>query len=239
MKALSPPGAVIGYGRDVTGRRGHGSLNAPARLLVADHEVVRAGVRVALEQEVEICCETDDAEEAIRQAELAKPDICLVGWEIYGGGLHAVRGILKAVPSAAVIVVAETTDVDDMLDALRAGAVGYVPGGVDIHGLRRVVRAVAAHEAAVPRSLVRALIGELRAAAELGAQGVTGREAQVLSMLHRGHSTSDIAARLEISPVTVRRHISDLEKKLGVEDRVGLMGLRGGADYPPTPSAED
>ena len=178
-------------------------------------------MRIALEREAEICAEAEDAEHAVRQAQRHQPDVCVVGWDIAGGGLHAVQGIVSVAPDTAVIVMAERSDVEDLLAAVRAGAVGYLPGSLDEAQLRRVIRGVAQSEAAVPRTMVRELIHELRATTALGA--LTEREAQVLGMLRRGHSTSDIAARLQISPITVRRHISELVKKFGVEGRAGLM----------------
>jgi DNA-binding NarL/FixJ family response regulator len=108
------------------------------------------------------------------------------------------------------------------LDAVRAGAIGYVPGGMDGDRLRRIVSAVQANEAVVPRSMVLELLLELRGGGS-GSNGLTGREAQVLGLLRRGHSTVAIATRLGIAPVTVRRHISELVHKLGVESRVSLI----------------
>ena len=198
------------------------------RLLIADHAPTRAGIRIALEGEVEICAEAGDAEQAIRAAKREQPDVCLVGREIPGDALHAVRGICRAAPAASVVMLAATRDVDDLLEAVRAGATGYVPGAVDAGRLRRIIRAVAAREAVVPRSLVLELMLELRGS-EAGSDGLTGRESQVLGMLRRGHTTAVIAGRLEIAPVTVRRHISELVHKLGVEDRWSLMGPSGGS----------
>jgi DNA-binding NarL/FixJ family response regulator len=202
-------------------------LSGSARLLIAEYGLMRLGVRMALEGEFEICAEAEDAEGAIVQAKDERPDVCLIGWEIPGEGITAVQGIVNVAPGAAVIVLAATSDVDDLLAAVRAGAIGYVPAGVDGEHLRRVVRAVIAQEAAVPRSMVRDLMLELRGATARGAGGLTGREAQVFGMLRRGHSTTEIARRLEISPVTVRRHISDLVHKLGVKDRAALLRLDG------------
>ena len=99
-----------------------------------------------------------------------------------------IQGILNVAPDTSVVVLSEQRDVDDLLAAVRAGAVGYLPGSLDKDQLRRVVRGVAAHEAAVPRAMVRELILELRTATSLG--GVTEREAQVLGMLRRGHTTA-------------------------------------------------
>jgi DNA-binding NarL/FixJ family response regulator len=125
-----------------------------------------------------------------------------------------------------VVVLAEVLDVDDMLDAVRAGAVGYVPGPLDGDRLRRIVGAVAANEAVVPRAMVLELLLELRAGGA-GVDALTGRESQVLGMLRRGQTTAAIAERLQITPVTVRRHISELVRKLGVADRSELMSGEG------------
>jgi DNA-binding NarL/FixJ family response regulator len=192
------------------------------RLLIADREATRVGIKMALDGEVEVCAEVDDAEQAIRAAKREQPDVCLVGDDLVGSsGLAAVRGICRAAPDAAVVVLTEGHDVDLLLDCVRAGAVGYVPGALDADRLRRIVRAVSEREAVVPRSMVLELLLELRGRGD-GADALTTRESQVLGMLRRGHSTAEIAERLVIAPVTVRRHISELVRKLGVEDRAAL-----------------
>jgi DNA-binding NarL/FixJ family response regulator len=124
-------------------------------------------------------------------------------------------------------VLAEAGDADDMLESVRAGAVGYVPGALDAERLQRIFRALGGSEAVVPRSMVIELLSELRDARSTE-NGLTGREAQVLGMLRRGHSTAWIAERLQIAPVTVRRHISELVHKLGVESRSDLIEQRAG-----------
>jgi DNA-binding NarL/FixJ family response regulator len=196
------------------------------RLLIADREPTRLGIRMALDGTVEVCAEADDAEQAIRAAKREQPDVCLVGHDISGGAIAAVRGVSRAAPTAAVVLLAQSRDVDDLLDSIRAGAVGYVPGALDAQRLRRIVKASAAHEAVVPRSMVRELLLELRGGGP-GTDALTARETQVLGMLRRGHSTAKIADRLAITPVTVRRHISQLVRKMGVEDRAALK--RNGA----------
>ncbi len=193
------------------------------RVLIAHHGLMRLSVRMALEGEAEICAEAESTEDAILEAKRHQPDVCIVGWDIAGEGITAIQGILGVAPRTAVIVLAEKSDVDDLLAAVRAGAVGYLPGSLDEQQLRRVVRGVFANEAAVPRAMVRELILELRTATAIG--GVTERETQVLGMLRRGHSTAEIATRLQISPVTVRRYISDLVRKLGVDNRAELVNL--------------
>lgn len=192
------------------------------RLLIADHTATRVGMRMALDSTVEICAEAGGATEAIRAAMREQPDVCLVGRDLPGDGLAAVRGICRAAPDAAVVVIAEVEDVDDLLDAVRSGAIGYVPDGVDGARIGRIVRAAAAREAVVPRGMILGLLMELRGNGA-GSEGLTAREAQVLGMLRRGHSTASIAERLQIAPVTVRRHISELVHKFGVQDRSELI----------------
>jgi DNA-binding NarL/FixJ family response regulator len=191
-------------------------------LLVADNEPTRIGIRMALRGDADVCAEAEDAQQAIRAAKREQPQVCLVGRGIMGDGISAARGICRAAPKAAVVVVADGIDADDVLDAVRAGAVGYVSADdLDAAGLRRIVRAAADGEAIVPRATVRRLLEELRDRGD----GLTARERQVLSMLRRGHPTAEIAEHLGITRTTVRRHISDLVYKLGVEDRSALTRL--------------
>jgi DNA-binding NarL/FixJ family response regulator len=210
-------------------------LTRRLRLLIADRAPTRVGIRMALNGEVEVCAEAEDSEQAIRGAKSEQPDLALVGDHIAGDGLAAIRGICRAAPACAVVVLAQAHDADYLLECVRAGAVGYVPGAVDAERLKRVVRAAAANEAVVPRSMVLELLLELRGGGT-GADALTARESQVLGMLRRGHRTSEIAARLSIAPVTVRRHISELVRKLGVENRAGLT-MNGSAGGEPRPGA--
>ena len=99
-----------------------------SRVLVADSEPTRMGIRMALRGEADVCAEAEDAEQAIRAAKREQPEVCLVGRSLLGDGISAARGICRAAPKAAVVVVADAIDADDLLDAVRAGAVGYVSG---------------------------------------------------------------------------------------------------------------
>lgn len=196
-------------------------MSARLRLVIVDHRPTRLGIRMALGDSVDVCAEAEDSEQAIRAAMRNQPDVCLVGRQILGDSVGAIRGICRAAPSAAVVVLAEASDPDDLIELIRAGAIGYVPGPVDGERLRRIVRAIASNEAVVPRSMMLEVLLELRGLGT-GRDALTSREAQVLGLLRRGHSTSAIAQRLSIAPVTVRRHISELVQKLGVEDRAAL-----------------
>ncbi|MBV8217238.1 MAG: response regulator transcription factor [Solirubrobacterales bacterium] len=190
--------------------------------MLVDDPPTRFGIRMALHGEAEICAEADDGTQAIRAAKREQPDICLIGRGLCGESMTTVRGICRAAPNSAVVVLAEVCDDEDLLDAIRAGAIGYVPGAVDAERLRRIMRAVISNEAVVPRSMVLDLVMELRDGGG-GTDALTSRELQVLGMLRRGHSTAAIGQRLGIAPVTVRRHISELVHKFGVEDRSELL----------------
>ena len=201
-----------------------GNDGGTPRVLLADHSPTRHAVAAALDGSAEIVAEAGDAAGAIAAAEDQQPDVCLIGAELPGGTIEAVRGIGTVSPKSAVVVLAAKSDVEAFLAAVRAGALGYIPADVGAESLRRVVRAAAAQEAAVQRSMVIQLMIELREGGAVHAGRLTAREAQVLGMLRRGQTTRAIAERLEISPVTVRRHISELVHKLEVKDRSALLG---------------
>ena len=198
-------------------------MSATQRALIADSAATRFGVRIALDGMVTICAEAGDRAAAVRAAEASRPDICLIGRALSGGGVDAVREICAAVPGTAVVVLADSDDVDHLLDSLRAGAIGYVPPGFSAPQLRRAIAAVRTDQAAIPRSMVRDLVEEIRVAERVTRGDLTARETQVLRMLKRGQSTALIASALSISPVTVRRHISVLARKAGVHTRSELV----------------
>jgi two-component system, NarL family, nitrate/nitrite response regulator NarL len=204
-------------------------MNSGGLVLVADSDTTRLAVRMALEGLAVVCAEAANREDAVRAATRVRPDVCLVGQLLPGGGIETVRELSEAVPDAAVVLLASSDDVDDLLAALRAGAIGYAPAGVGMAQLRRIVTAVLAREASVPRSMVRNLVEELRARDTAADERLTVRQAQILGMLRHGESTAGIAAHLAISPVTVRRHISKLMDKVGVSDRGELISTNFGS----------
>jgi DNA-binding NarL/FixJ family response regulator len=193
------------------------------RLLVADYGPTRLGVRLTLADTCDVCAEAADADETIAAAAREQPDLCLIGLELPGGAIAAVRGVRAAAQNAAVIVLIPGDATDDLIAVIRAGAMGCVSARADANGLKRVVEAVAAGEAAIPRAMTSELVREVQGAQ--AGDGLTAREAQVLALVREGESTAAIADRLAISPVTVRRHISTLVQKTGVEDRAALADV--------------
>lgn len=196
------------------------------RLLILDYPATRIGIRIALHGECDICAEAGTIDDAVRAAKREEPDLCLIGFDVPGGAIRAIRSLCEAAPDAAVVVLGGTApDAEDMLAVIRAGAVGCVWGGAEQEALVRVVRAVAAGEAAVPRAMVLELVRQIQGA-NAGRDGLTAREAQILAMIRKHQSTAAIADRLGISPVTVRRHISALVQKTGVQNR-GELAAQG------------
>lgn len=210
---------------------------AKARVLIAaDHLATRVGVRLALEGAAE-CSEAEDADEAVAAALRDKPDVCLLDFDPPGRGIRAAARITSKVPGASVVVLTRRIDEDELIAAVRAGAIGYLPEGVDPARLPYVVSALMRGEAAVPRALVARLIDELRGRADRRRQlelhgrtpvELTVREWEVLDLLRQGHSTRSIAELLGISAVTVRRHASAAHQKLGVRTRAELLRLLAG-----------
>lgn len=199
------------------------------RVLIADdHVPTRAGVRMALERGgLEVVAETANAEDAVRAASRLHPDVCLLDIEMPGGGIRAAADISAALPGTHIIMLTVSRDESQLFDALRAGAAGCLLKDMDPGALPDAVLRVAAGEGVLPGRLVRRLIDEIRRAGGQGALPaydnlrvpVTPREREVLELLGERRSTAEMAAKLRLSPVTVRRHISALLPKLAVSSR--------------------
>ncbi|MDX6642822.1 MAG: hypothetical protein QOD76_784 [Solirubrobacteraceae bacterium] len=204
-------------------------------LLADDHPPTRAGIRRSLEADgFAICAEAADAEAAVKAAVAERPDLCLLDVRMpAGGGIRAAVEISELVPSTAIVMLTVSLDESDLFDALRAGADGYLLKDTDPARLPFALRGVLDGEAALPRTLAARVIEEFRShdgrrrlllERQHGAS-LTPREWQVLDGLRQGASTADIAARLSVSPVTVRRHVSEVLRKLRVSNRDAAVRL--------------
>jgi len=190
-------------------------------------------MRLALADAAE-CSEAGDAESAVAAAIRDKPDVCVVDFDPPARAIRAAAEITARVPQALVVVITHRVDEEEFLAAVRAGATGYLPEGVDPSRLPHVVRSVMRGEAAVPRALVARLIDEFRhregrrrhlEVHERRRVELTAREWEVVELLRQGHSTRSIAEALGISAVTVRRHVSAVHGKLGSGTRAELLRL--------------
>jgi DNA-binding NarL/FixJ family response regulator len=207
-------------------------MNDVIKILIADdHPPTRAGVRASLEGAgFEVCAEVGDAKAAVKAAAAEKPDVCLLDVNMPGGGINAARQI-SAMGNIAVVMLTVSRNDDDLFDSLRAGAAGYLLKDTDPDRLPHALKGVLSGEAALPRGLVSRLIDEFRGRGRRApffgkrTAELTSREWEVLEMLRESLSTEEIAARMFISPVTVRSHVSAILRKLNVPDRQAALRL--------------
>jgi DNA-binding NarL/FixJ family response regulator len=199
------------------------------RVLVADDQtLVRTGFRVILEAEgdIEVVAEAATGTEAIRQAQLAAPDVILMDIRMPEmDGLAATEEILRQ-PDPPTIVVLTTFDQNEYVyRALHAGAAGFLLKDAPSSRLIAAVRAAATGDSLIEPSITRRLVERFAAPVrpvgrppELAA--LTDRELDVLRLIARGRSNAEIAAELVVAETTVKTHVARILTKLGVRDRV-------------------
>ena len=205
------------------------------RIVIADdHVPTRRGVRAALEDAgFEVCADVGSAAAAVREALAHDPEVVLLDVHMPGGGIAAAAEISEQRPNAQIVMLTASRDDGDLFDALRAGASGYLLKDTDPDRLGHALRGVLAGEAALPRALVARVVEEFR---ERGRRrripvlrrlnvDLTDREWGVLELLREELPTKEIAVRLQISEVTVRRHVGAILKKLQVADRAAALRL--------------
>ena len=210
----------------------------PSVVIVEDEPVTRAALRGLLEGEgFRVVAEADDAEGAIAAAFRERPQICVVDINIPGGGIRVVREVARRRTDTALVMLTASESRDDLIDAIRAGAAGYLVKDMDPDRIAHALRGVLAGEAAIPRTLVAQLVTDVQirgrhrvVAGEEGRAELTGRETEILALMCEGLSGPQMAERLHLSPVTIRRHVAAIVDKLGVSDRdeaVALMRRSG------------
>ncbi|HEU5245420.1 MAG TPA: response regulator transcription factor [Gaiellaceae bacterium] len=201
-------------------------------LIAAERLPTRVGLRLALEPGAR-CTEAADAQSAVNAAVRDRPDVCLLGLDLDGQSLRVVNEIVSRVPSAAVILLTNRLDEEEFMAAVRAGASGYLTQNLDPERLPHVVQGALRGEPAVPRKFVSRLLEELKTrerrrsvvVADRGRVSLTTREWEVVELLLRSASTAEIANHLGVAPVTVRRHVGSVERKLGVSTRAEVIEL--------------
>lgn len=239
---LGRTGGAPGLGKDrqphARGRAGQADARSSAVLADA-RPVARLAMRHALEREdVAVVGEEADAAGAVRAVQERRPDLCLLDARL-PGAIAAVRQLAASRPETLVLVLFESLADAALVEALRAGAAGCLRKETGPDGLRRAVRATLDGEAPLPRAAARRVIEELRLLAnERRVRTANGswtqlsrRESQVLELMRQRMTTGEIAERLGISDITVRRHVSGTMRRLGARDRDALLQL---ADDRPT-----
>ncbi len=210
--------------------------SAPLRVLIADdQDLVRSGFRLILlsYEGIEVAGEARDGLEAVELAQRLTPDVVLMDIRMPRlNGIDATRDI-KANPKLpdTHVLILTTFDLDEYVyDALAAGASGFLLKDAEPDDIVEAVRVVAQGDALIQPSVMRRLVETFaasrpyaRPAMAGGLSALTDREREILVLVARGLSNDDIAARLVISPATVKTHLARIMQKLDAHDRAGLV----------------
>lgn len=193
-------------------------------VLADDHEIVRNGIRLVLEEQpdIEVVAEAGDGEAAVRYTLGHKPDVLVLDLNMPGvSGLEAIPQALEASPETAVVVLTMQSEPAFAREALRAGARGYVVKQSAARELVDAVRAIVAGDTYINPSL------GARLAAEPTDPGppdhLTPRETEILGLLARGHTNPEIAEQLVLSVRTVETHRANIQSKTGATTRAELV----------------
>jgi DNA-binding NarL/FixJ family response regulator len=197
-------------------------------LLVDDHKLFRAGIRSLLQTVggVEVVAEAGDGREGLRLIETHRPDVVLMDLRMPGlNGLDAAARVARTCPTTRVIMLSMNADEDSVLQALRAGAAGYLVKTADPAELELAIRAVARGEtflsSKISRHVVAACLGRLDKE-QTSLERLTPRQREVLQLIAEGHTTKEIAKALGISAKTAETYRAELMKALDIHDIAGL-----------------
>jgi len=202
----------------------------PVRVLLADdHALVRAGIRALLEalEGVTVVAEAGNGIEVLELARKHRPDVVLLDISMPGlGGLEASAQLKQELPEVRVVMLSMHANEEYVLQALRAGAVGYMLKDSATAQLELALQAVMQGETYLSPPISKQMVeGYLQrvGAEQPAADNLTPRQRQVLQLIAGGHSTKEIAYRLELSVKTVETHRAQLMERLEIRDIAGLV----------------
>jgi DNA-binding NarL/FixJ family response regulator len=218
---------------------------APARsaetirvLLVDDHDLFRTGLRNLLEEQtVQVVGEAADGVQAIRLVRELAPDVVVMDLNMPGmTGVEATRQVTSLAPLTRVVVLTISDQDEDVMNAILAGACGYLMKDSSIQDLMQGIRAAAVGESLISPHIAAKVLQRMRAtgtseqdAATIRAE-LSDREIEVLKLIANGKDNAQIAAELHISPKTVKNHISNILMKLQIDNRIqaAVYAVRSG-----------
>ena len=198
-------------------------------LLADDHSIMRDGLRVMLEQsgEFEVVGQARDGEAAVRAASELAPDVVVLDVMMPNkDGVEACREIMESLPDTRVVMLTASTEEDAVIEAVAAGATGYLQKVSGMEQLLATVRDVAAGEMRVPASIVRRVFAAIRAGAEQeekGLGGLTQRELEILASFCRGLSYARIAEARGVKSVTIRNAVYAIQGKLSLNSKQEMV----------------
>ncbi|HUJ65742.1 MAG TPA: response regulator transcription factor [Acidimicrobiales bacterium] len=208
-----------------------GSDVDPVRVLIADDQALfRRGLFAVLssEQGIEVVAEAEDGEEALAKAVELVPDVVLLDVRMPRmDGIEAARRIKEAVPSTKLLMLTVSDEEDDLYDAIKAGANGYLLKEVSVEEVAGAIHAVARGQSLISPPMASKLLREFNALArqaaereQLPAPVLTPRELEVLKLVARGMSNKEVADHLFISENTVKNHVRNILEKLHLHSRM-------------------
>jgi len=222
----------------------------PIRVLIADdHTLVRAGMRALLEQvpDVEVVAEAGDGREALHLMATLQPDVVLMDITMPGlNGLEATVRVAKVCPEVRVIILSMHAAEEYVVQALHAGARGYLLKNAATAELALAVKAVVRGETYLSPPISKVVIAQYlqrtrgeqdrSRAASTPFEQLTSRQREILQLIAEGHTTKDIAQRLGLSVSTVETHRTEMMQRLDIHDVAGLVryAIRTGLVSPDT-----
>jgi DNA-binding NarL/FixJ family response regulator len=207
-------------------------------LIVDDHDLFRTGLRNLLEEQgVQIVGEAAGGAEAVRIVRERAPDVVVMDLNMPGmGGVEATRHITAHSPLTRVVMLTISEDDGDVMDAILAGACGYLLKDSSIHDLMRGIHAASLGESLISPAIAAKVLQRVRATstqpeiANAIRAELSDREIEVLKLIANGKDNAVIAAELHISPKTVKNHISNILMKLQIDNRIqaAVYAVRSG-----------
>ena len=197
-------------------------------LIVDDHDLFRTGLRNLLEEEgVQVVAEASAGSDAIRVVREVAPDVVVMDLNMPGmGGVEATRQITGLAPLTRVLVLTISDEDSDVMDAILAGACGYLLKDSSIQDLIAGIRAAAIGESRISPTIASKVLQQVRASSSVPAiadtirSELSDREIEVLKLIANGKDNAMIAGELHISPKTVKNHISNILMKLQIDNRI-------------------
>ena len=207
-------------------------------LLVDDHDLFRTGLRNLLEEQtVQVVGEAADGAQAIRMVRELAPDVVVMDLNMPGmSGVEATRQVTTLTPLTRVVVLTISDQDEDVMNAILAGACGYLMKDSSIQDLMQGIKAASVGESLISPHIAAKVLQRLRAtgtneadAAMIRAE-LSDREIEVLKLIANGKDNAQIAADLHISPKTVKNHISNILMKLQIDNRIqaAVYAVRSG-----------
>jgi two-component system nitrate/nitrite response regulator NarL len=199
-------------------------------LIVDDHTLFRSGIKLLLQRQAgfEVVGEASDGLEGVKRAKQFRPDVVLLDLHMSGtGGLEALRILTEEMPEIQVVMLTVSEDTEDLLEALRSGARGYLLKNIETEFLLDSIQRAARGESVMSPQIAHKLADSLRAppkdkaaVSAAGLDKLTPREREILIMLARGDSNKEIAATLRLAESTVKIHVQGILRKLNLAGRV-------------------